>query len=209
MAFLPRKHTFFGLFLAFREQILLPNIGGSVLSARLIMADEQQQQQQRPPIPPPDQPLPPTSPEERLERDPNLEPRTREANTRQVNESFMPGDSLGQDPEVLDPHVDFAGVEAIAKNSFFIADDLGEPIRYQIDSHTYSLLYADDSVITVRIEARPGKWGGVGFKPFSDRERELSNEGYKRKQAIWNAQLDAQKQRNEAIAGAPASQPAV
>jgi hypothetical protein len=184
----------------------LPNIAVSLSSAR-IMAEEktkqQQREEQRPPIPPPDQPLEPISPEERLERDLNLEPRTREANTKQVNESFKPADSLGQDPEVLDPHVDFGGIEAIAKNSFFIADDLGEPIRYQVDSHTYSLLFQDDSIITVRIEARPGKFGGVGFKAFNDRQRELSNESFAKKRGIWQAQLEAQKKRNQEIAGGP------
>jgi hypothetical protein len=166
------------------------------------MADEPSQE--APVSSPPDRPLPKTDPQERLERDPNLEPRTREARTPQISESFVAPDSLGQE-DLVEPTINFSGVEALAKESFFIADDIGEPLYYQVDEHTFSILYpADDSIITVRIEARPGKFGGVGFKPFSDRERQLSNESFARKRETWTQILDAQKERNQAIAAGPA-----
>jgi hypothetical protein len=172
-------------------------------------SEQQLSESEQPPplVPPPDQPLPKVSVEERLERDLNLEPRTREARTAQANESFTAPDSLGREDQV-EPTIDFSGIEAIAKESFFIADDIGKPTYAQIDEKTFSILYrSDDSIVTVRIEARPGKFGGVGFKPFSDQERKLSNESFKRRKALWQQILDGQKERNEGLKQAPQAQP--
>jgi hypothetical protein len=55
-------------------------------------------------------------------------------------------------------------IEELLKSAYFVASGIDAPVVEVVDNHRINLHYpADGSLATVRIEARPGAWGGIGI----------------------------------------------
>jgi hypothetical protein len=53
-------------------------------------------------------------------------------------------------------------IDELIRAAYFVADGIDEPAVDVIDPHRINLHYpADGSLVTVRIESRPGAWGGI------------------------------------------------
>jgi hypothetical protein len=77
-----------------------------------------------------------------------------------------------------DINADTSIKELIGK-AFFIADGIGDPeVRYE-SARTVSLYFpSDDSMVIIRIEARPGRWGGVSTFQLGDKGKEAANKAF-------------------------------
>jgi hypothetical protein len=54
-------------------------------------------------------------------------------------------------------------VDELIKAAYFVAAGIDAPVVDAISQHQLNLHYpADGSLVSVRVEARPGAWGGVG-----------------------------------------------
>lgn len=70
-------------------------------------------------------------------------------------------------------------IDELVKGAFFVADEIGEPNVNSITPHHISLHYPlDDSTVSIRLEARPGKWGGIHPLVHTDDEREKANKSF-------------------------------
>ena len=69
-------------------------------------------------------------------------------------------------------------VDELIKAAYFVAAGIDAPVVDAISQHQLNLHYpADGSLVSVRVEARPGAWGGVG--PHGTPEDETArNEHY-------------------------------
>jgi hypothetical protein len=66
----------------------------------------------------------------------------------------------------------------LVQNAFFVAASIDAPVVDVVNPHTINLHYpADGSLATVRVEARPGAWGGIGPHGTSEDESQR-NEHY-------------------------------
>ena len=74
----------------------------------------------------------------------------------------------------------------LLKEAFFIADSIGE-IAVDIITPTHLNVHAfatDGSLASIRLECRPGKWGGISGLAMTDEDRAAANEKF-------NAALEA------------------
>lgn len=69
-------------------------------------------------------------------------------------------------------------VDELIRTAFFVAASIDAPVVDAVSPHQLNLHYpADGSLVSVRIEARPGAWGGIG--PHGTPEDETArNEHY-------------------------------
>ena len=70
-------------------------------------------------------------------------------------------------------------IKELIGKAFFVADGLGSPeVRYE-SARVISLYFPeDDSIVIIRLEARPGRWGGVSTFQMGDRGREAANKAF-------------------------------
>ena len=66
-------------------------------------------------------------------------------------------------------------LDELVRNAYFVAASIDAPIVEVVNPHVVNLHYpADGSLATVKVEARPGAWGGLAPKsatPEEDTER--------------------------------------
>jgi hypothetical protein len=69
-------------------------------------------------------------------------------------------------------------VDELIKAAYFVAAGIDAPVVDAISQHQINLHYpADGSLVTIRVEGRPGAWGGIG--PHGTPEDEAArNEHY-------------------------------
>ena len=69
-------------------------------------------------------------------------------------------------------------VDELIKAAYFVADGIDAPLVDPVSQHHLNLHYpADGSLVSVRVEGRPGAWGGIG--PHGTPEDEAArNEHY-------------------------------
>ena len=84
-------------------------------------------------------------------------------------------------PEATEQAVVFtpaSTVDELIKAAYFVAAGIDAPVVDAISQHQLNLHYpADGSLVSVRVEARPGAWGGIG--PHGTPEDETArNEHY-------------------------------
>jgi hypothetical protein len=84
-------------------------------------------------------------------------------------------------PEVTEQAAVFTAastVDELIKAAFFVAASIDAPVVDAVSPHQLNLHYpADGSLVSVRIESRPGAWGGIG--PHGTPEQEQAqNEHY-------------------------------
>ena len=69
-------------------------------------------------------------------------------------------------PEATEQEVVFtpaSTIDELIKAAYFVATGIDAPVVDAISQHQLNLHYpADGSLVSVRVEARPGAWGGVG-----------------------------------------------
>ena len=79
-------------------------------------------------------------------------------------------------------------IDELIKSAFFVAASIDEPIVDAIDRHRLNLHYpADGSLVTIRIEARAGAWGGIGPLSLSPEEDTDRNARYDEAKAAAEA----------------------
>jgi hypothetical protein len=89
-----------------------------------------------------------------------------------------------EDAPVPAPEAEFVPTTAttldeLVRNAFFVADSIDAPVVEVVNPHAINLHYpADGSLATVRIEARPGAWGGIGIKAVSPEQADQMNAHY-------------------------------
>ena len=97
-------------------------------------------------------------------------------------------------PEATEQAVVFtpaSTIDELIKAAYFVAAGIDAPVVDAISQHQLNLHYpADGSLVSVRVEARPGAWGGIG--PHGTPEDEADR----------NAHYDAM-----AVASAPPVEP--
>lgn len=70
-------------------------------------------------------------------------------------------------------------IDEIVKAAYFVATGIDAPVVEVVSPHVINLHYpADGSLATVRVEARPGAWGGIGLKPGTPEEEAAMNAHY-------------------------------
>jgi hypothetical protein len=69
-------------------------------------------------------------------------------------------------------------VDELIKAAYFVAEGIDAPVVDPVSQHHLNLHYpADGSLVSVRVEGRPGAWGGIG--PHGTPEDEAArNEHY-------------------------------
>lgn len=79
----------------------------------------------------------------------------------------------------------------LIKNAFFAADSVGEA-QVEAISPTQINVYhpLDGSMVTLRLEARTGRWGGISATALSDEEKEALNKRFNEQKAIAEAALE-------------------
>jgi hypothetical protein len=135
--------------------------------------------------------------------DPNAEAIEREAATPQVAEVGRAPDSLGipEDQRPGSP-VQPGPLIEVAKQVYYVADDSGEPELHRLDDKTYALHYEDGSIVTLRLEAKPGRWHSVGPQVFTDETRAELNKRHSAAKKAEQDQLTAAKALKEDAAKA-------
>ena len=78
-------------------------------------------------------------------------------------------------------------IDELVKSAYFVAASIDAPEVDAVSSHQINLHYpADGSLVSVRIEGRPGAWGGIG--PHGTPEDETArNEHYDAMKAATEA----------------------
>jgi hypothetical protein len=106
----------------------------------------------------------------------------------QVAEAGRAPDSLGiPEDERPESPVSAGPLIEVAKQVYYVADDAGEPELHRLDDKTYALHYEDGSIVTLRLESKPGRWRSVGPQVFTDETRADLN---KRHSAAKKAEQD-------------------
>jgi hypothetical protein len=95
--------------------------------------------------------------------------------------AYTPGEQTDVDPG--------SSLQEIIEKLFFVADDLGDPVKVSRERNIVSLHYPDDSMVRVSFEHRGGRHGGISSIPFDDQNAEAKNKAFK----------DAQKRESEAV----------
>jgi hypothetical protein len=79
-------------------------------------------------------------------------------------------------------------IDELIRAAFFVASGIDVPVVDAVDPHRLNLHYsADGSLVTVRIEGRPGAWGGIGPKPVTPEEEADRNQHYDEAKAAASA----------------------
>jgi hypothetical protein len=97
---------------------------------------------------------------------------------------------MDENPVVPEPLVftPASSVDELIRAAFFVAASIDTPVVDAVDPHRLNLHYpADGSLVTVRIEARPGLWGGIGPKPSTPEEEAARNQRYDEAKAAAEA----------------------
>ena len=105
---------------------------------------------------------------------------------------------VSQAPAAADepPEITLAtSIGDLVKETYFIADNLGEPVISQVAHNHVSLLYpSDDSMIHIRLESRAGRWAGIGPKHATDQLHEQANKAFDAQQKGFEDRQAAAKE---------------
>jgi hypothetical protein len=82
----------------------------------------------------------------------------------QRNLFFCMSDTPAPEPKAEFVPTPATTIDEMLKAAYFVASGIDAPVVEVVDNHRINLHYpADGSLATVRIEARPGAWGGIGI----------------------------------------------
>lgn len=82
-------------------------------------------------------------------------------------------------------------LDELVKSAFFVADSIDAPAVVAISPTQVNLVYPEDgSLVSVRIEGRPGAWGGIGPLLATDEEKAAANKRYDDAKAVAQAPVE-------------------
>jgi hypothetical protein len=70
-------------------------------------------------------------------------------------------------------------IDELISATFWRAAELGTPVVEAVDAHRVNIHYpSDGSMVTIRLEHRPGAWGGLRQGPLTPEEEDLYNQKF-------------------------------
>jgi hypothetical protein len=90
-----------------------------------------------------------------------------------------------------------SSLQEIIEKFFFVADELGEPVKVSRERNIVSLQYPDDSMVRVTFEHRGGRHGGISTTPLDDENAEQKNKAFGNAQKREHEAIEEVKKRKE------------
>jgi hypothetical protein len=90
-----------------------------------------------------------------------------------------------------------SSLQEIIEKLFFVADELGEPVKVSRERNIVSLQYPDDSMVRVSFEHRGGRHGGISTTPLDDENAENKNKAFGNAQKREKEAIEEVKKRKE------------
>ena len=113
-----------------------------------------------------------------------------------------PAPADGSAPQEPPKFTTASTVDELVKAAYFVADEIGEPEVEAVSPTQVNVHYpSDGSMVAVRVEARPGAWGGVSPQPIDDAGKEAKNKAFSEQKKA------ADEKKAAASAPAPAPEP--